>query len=90
MATIPDGAQAYIADPLQKKSSEIQDFYNDTNIFITGGSGFLGSLLIEKLLRSCSGVSRIYLLIRDKKGKSPETRIKDLFNEVVSKIQEFF
>lgn len=31
--------------------SEIAKFYAGCNILITGGSGFVGKLLIEKLLR---------------------------------------
>lgn len=36
-----------------KKRTEIQNFYAGKTILITGGSGFLGILLIEKLLRYC-------------------------------------
>lgn len=38
-------------------SSETADFYKNKNIFITGGTGFLGIALIEKLLRTTPGVS---------------------------------
>lgn len=31
--------------------SEIQQFFRGTNIFITGVTGFLGRILVEKLLR---------------------------------------
>lgn len=32
-------------------SSPVQDFYRDKCILLTGGSGFIGKLLLEKLLR---------------------------------------
>ena len=32
-------------------NSEVTEFYEKCNVLITGGSGFLGMLLIEKLLR---------------------------------------
>lgn len=48
--------------------------------FITGGSGFLGKVLIEKLLRSCSQIDKIYILIRQKKGKEPKQRLEEIFN----------
>lgn len=40
--------------------------------------GFMGKVLIEKLLRSAPDLNRIYLLIRSKKNKSPEERLDDL------------
>lgn len=54
----------------------IPEFYNDQDIFITGGSGFIGKVLIEKLLRSCPGIKTIYILMRPKKGKDITERLK--------------
>jgi alcohol-forming fatty acyl-CoA reductase len=54
----------------------IPEFYANREIFITGGSGFMGKVLIEKLLRSCPDVKSIYVLLRPKKGKSIEERLK--------------
>ncbi|KAG5883993.1 hypothetical protein JTB14_019975 [Gonioctena quinquepunctata] len=56
----------------------IPEYFSGKNIFITGATGFIGKVLIEKLLRSCPDVGKIYLLIRPKKGKSPEERIKHI------------
>ncbi|XP_039305879.1 fatty acyl-CoA reductase wat [Solenopsis invicta] len=61
----------------------IQNFYAGESIFITGGTGFLGKVLIEKLLRSCSDISTIYLLIRSKKGKCPKNRLDDIFEKPI-------
>ncbi|XP_044763926.1 fatty acyl-CoA reductase wat-like isoform X2 [Coccinella septempunctata] len=63
-------------------NSQILNFYENANVFITGGTGFLGKILIEKLLRSTS-VSTLYLLVRPKKGKDVETRIKNIFEDVI-------
>ncbi|XP_046737951.1 fatty acyl-CoA reductase wat-like [Diprion similis] len=63
--------------------SQIQQFYAGQNIFITGGTGFLGKMLTEKLLRSCREIGTIYLLIRGKKGKSVEERRDALLAESV-------
>lgn len=54
----------------------VREYYANKEIFVTGGTGFLGKVLIEKLLRSCPDVKRIYVLIRAKKGHSPADRLK--------------
>ncbi|XP_066153901.1 putative fatty acyl-CoA reductase CG5065 [Euwallacea fornicatus] len=46
------------------------------NVFITGGSGFMGKVLIDKLLRCCPDLKTIYILLRPKKGRNLEERIK--------------
>ena len=61
-------------------SSEIIDYYKDKTIFITGATGFLGKVLIEKLLRSCYNLNKIYVLVRSKKGASPVQRLDEIFN----------
>ncbi|CAG9838746.1 unnamed protein product [Diabrotica balteata] len=58
----------------------IADFYKGKNVFITGGTGFLGQALIEKLLRSCPDVGTIYLLLRSKKNDTARQRIEKLKN----------
>ncbi|XP_075145603.1 waterproof [Haematobia irritans] len=60
----------------------MQMFYKDKGIFLTGGTGFFGKIIIEKLLR-VTDVGQIFLLIRTKKGKDVQTRLDDIFNEPV-------
>ncbi|XP_063697146.1 putative fatty acyl-CoA reductase CG8306 [Culicoides brevitarsis] len=64
-------------------TSNVADFYKNARVFITGGTGFLGIAIIEKLLRCCPEVGKIYLLVRSKKGKSIETRIEDLIKNPI-------
>lgn len=64
-----------VATPLNKLPT-IPDFYKGREIFITGGTGFIGKVLIEKLLRSCPDIKSIYLLIRERKGQKIEERLK--------------
>nr|CAD7198679.1 unnamed protein product [Timema douglasi] len=59
--------------------NRIADSMADRSILITGGTGFMGKVLLEKILRSCPKVAKIYLLVRPKKGKDPNQRIKELF-----------
>lgn len=67
----------------------IQKFYDNCNIFITGGTGFLGKMLINKLLTACSTIDTIYLLVRNKKGKDVHARVEDIFDDPVSRFQIF-
>ncbi|RZC38408.1 NAD binding 4 and/or Sterile domain containing protein [Asbolus verrucosus] len=59
--------------------SQICKFYNNRNVFVTGGTGFVGTVLIEKLLRS-TNVAKIYVLIRPKNGKDANTRLDEMFD----------
>ncbi|XP_044017830.1 putative fatty acyl-CoA reductase CG8306 isoform X1 [Aphidius gifuensis] len=69
-------------------ASRVVEFYHNKNVFITGGTGFLGSCLIDKLLR-CTNVNNIYLLIRPKKGKNINERLEELTkNSVFEKLRE--
>ncbi|XP_043647264.1 fatty acyl-CoA reductase wat [Drosophila teissieri] len=53
--------------------TDILQFYKNKSVFVTGGTGFLGKVIIEKLLRS-TDVRRVYLLIRPKKNDTVEGR----------------
>lgn len=77
----------FAEDTRLKDLPTIPEFYADREIFITGGSGFMGKVLIEKLLRSCPDIKMIYVLLRPKKGKLPNERLKvitdsPLFNPI--------
>lgn len=70
----------------QLKMSEVQQFYKGKNIFITGGTGFLGICLIEKILRAIPDIGKIYLLMRPKKGIEITARLEDLTKNKVCPI----
>ena len=63
-----------------KALPSIPEFYAEQEIFVSGGSGFMGKVLIEKLLRSCPKLKTIYVLLRPKKGKSIEERLEVITN----------
>ncbi|KAB0791201.1 hypothetical protein PPYR_03001 [Photinus pyralis] len=67
------------------RTTQVQRFYAGKTVLVTGGTGFLGNYLIEKLLRSCADIKKIYLLIRAKKGKTPEERLTGFLNNSVHK-----
>ncbi|XP_076245982.1 uncharacterized protein LOC143186295 [Calliopsis andreniformis] len=83
-----------IYDGKNKKEMEqasVTTFYADRSIFITGGTGFLGKVLIEKLLRSCPNVREIFLLMRPKKGLSIDQRLKKMIESpLFDKVRELY
>lgn len=64
--------------------SEIRKFYAGKNILLTGCTGFLGTLILEKLLRVCTEISKLYIIVRPKRGLPAGERIKLYFENVVS------
>ncbi len=56
----------------------ISEFYTGRDVFITGVTGFMGKCLLEKLLRSIPGEGKVFVLVRPKKGKTPQERIDEL------------
>lgn len=59
-------------------ASPIADYYAGKSVLITGATGFMGKVLVEKLLRSCPRVSALYLLVRPKAGQSMQERVADM------------
>lgn len=54
----------------------IREFYNGKVLLITGTTGFLGKVILEKFFRSVNNFKRMYLLVRPKKGVEIMDRIK--------------
>lgn len=75
----------------QSKTDEIlpdriAEIYAGQKILVTGGTGFLGKVLIEKFLRCLPDIAHIYVLVRSKKGKDPKHRLDEIFNSPVSSL----
>ena len=45
-------------------------------MFLTGGTGFVGKVIVEKILRSCPSIGRLYLLVRPRKGSTADERLE--------------
>lgn len=60
------------------KMATIAEYYAGKNVLITGATGFMGKVLVEKLLRSCPEVKALYLLVRPKAGQSMQQRVSDM------------
>ena len=65
---------------------EVSKFFKDKSVFITGGTGFMGKVLVWKLLSACPDIKSIYLLIRPKKGILSQDRLdKVIFSTPIFK-----
>lgn len=64
--------------------SPIYKFYENRSVLVTGATGYLGKVLVEKLLRTCP-IKKVYIVLRPKKSKSMDERGQEIFNNVVSK-----
>lgn len=69
------------------EGSDVVEFFRDKCVFVTGASGFLGKVLVEKLLRTCKHIQTVYILMREKKGKDVSTRVDEIYSDVVSYLQ---
>lgn len=56
----------------------ISKFYENRTVLITGATGFLGKVLVEKLLRACPGIKRMYLLMRAKRNVDIRLRVEQM------------
>ncbi|XP_037949656.1 putative fatty acyl-CoA reductase CG5065 [Teleopsis dalmanni] len=57
----------------------VQEYYKGKTVFITGASGFMGKVLLEKLLYSCSELKEVIIIVRPKRGKTPDIRLEEMF-----------
>ncbi|XP_045467137.1 putative fatty acyl-CoA reductase CG5065 [Harmonia axyridis] len=63
--------------------SEVAKWFSGKHILITGSTGYMGKVMVEKLLRCCPQIAKIYLLIRTRNGKSPSQRLEDFIQNPV-------
>ncbi|KAJ2952242.1 hypothetical protein O0L34_g4518 [Tuta absoluta] len=69
-----------VNETIARGDSPVQRLYAGAVVLVTGGSGFLGKQLIEKLFRSCK-IKKIYILLRPKENKFMDERLKDIIND---------
>uniref|UniRef100_A0A453RRI6 Fatty acyl-CoA reductase n=1 Tax=Aegilops tauschii subsp. strangulata TaxID=200361 RepID=A0A453RRI6_AEGTS len=64
-------------------AEKIAGYFKGKTILITGATGFLGKILVEKILRVQPDVRRIYLLVRAMDAHSAKQRVEA---EVLAKL----
>ena len=69
--------------PTDKPPSQpsVRDAFAGATVFITGGTGYVGSVLIEQLLRCVPELAAIQMLVRPKYGVDPADRIDKLLEK---------
>lgn len=71
------------------EANTIPEFYRGRCIFMTGATGFMGKVLVHKLLTDCGDLDRLYLLVRAKKGVEPKQRLEEYVNHMVRYLQNY-
>ena len=62
----------------------IKGFFKDKTIFLTGTTGFVGKVVLEKFMRSLPDFKRIYVMVRPKKNISIQERLeKEILNSEI-------
>lgn len=61
----------------------VKQFYAGKNVFLTGGTGFVGIAYLEKLLRSIPDIGNIYVLLRPRKTQGIQERFEIIKNNSV-------
>tara|TARA_B110000285_G_C15057358_1_gene580353 strand:- start:800 stop:1294 length:495 start_codon:yes stop_codon:yes gene_type:complete len=68
---------------------KVKEFYSGKNILLTGCTGFIGKVLLEKILRSIPNIGKIYLMVRGKRHQGPHKRLMQILeSECFSKCKE--
>ena len=52
--------------------TSITEFYRGKTIFITGTTGFVGKVVLEKIMRSMPDFDKLYIMVRSKKGMTDQ------------------
>jgi alcohol-forming fatty acyl-CoA reductase len=60
-----------------------QEFFYGKTLLITGCTGFLGKVILEKVLRCLPNVRRIYVMVRPRKGQEIVKRVMSIFEAPV-------
>lgn len=62
---------------------EIKDYYKNKTIFITGTTGFVGKVVLEKIMRTLVDFKKIFIMVRQKKGMTDLQRLEEIFQSEI-------
>lgn len=69
---------------IMAEKSPIQEFFKGRSVLITGVTGFVGKVLLQKLLISCPSLREVFVLMRPKFNNSIQKRLSKMLNLLVS------
>jgi FlaA1/EpsC-like NDP-sugar epimerase len=75
---------SFVSRPEENMATTLQKFYEGKVVLLTGASGFLGKVLLLKLLLSCPDIKRIFVLLRRKNEYSCSERLSKILSNSVS------
>lgn len=58
----------------------MREAYAGRTVLLTGVTGFVGSLVLEQLLRTCPEIARVYVVVRQKHGISGRARFHKMLH----------
>ena len=75
---------------LMEGGLKIKEFYFNKTIMITGCTGFIGKVILEKLLRVCKP-KKLFIMVRPKRNVAPMDRVNEIlksecFNVIKEKL----
>ncbi|XP_047507024.1 putative fatty acyl-CoA reductase CG5065 isoform X1 [Pieris napi] len=65
---------------LEIKYQRVADYYAGKSVFVTGATGFVGKVFIERLLSNCKDIENVFVLIRPKHGADTGKRLQKIFD----------
>ena len=74
VAPLRDASQLEDIPPAPQQLS-VRDTFAGRTVLLTGVTGFVGSLVLEQLLRTCPEIAKIYVIVRQKHGVSGQDRL---------------
>ena len=64
----------------------IKEFYAGKTIFLTGTTGFVGKVVLEKMIRSLPMIKKIFIMVRGKRGITVRERFdKEILSSEIFK-----
>lgn len=62
---------------------DIKSYYQNKNVFVTGATGYLGKVLIEKLLRDCKDMGKMFIMLRANSENDATTKFGKFKNSAI-------